>query len=129
MHNNNRIGDIAETYAAAYLGSEGYEVFPNFGCSGPADLVIWSKEDNEFIAVDVKRINPDKITGWGRINIPPKTPEQLGLDVLFLLVFLRDDGGVDRFMWDWQAEEHNARLPDKRHTVGKAPPNRLMIPR
>lgn len=52
--NRNHLGAASELIAAAYLLQQGYEVFRNVSPTGPADLVIWSRETGEMTKVDVK---------------------------------------------------------------------------
>ena len=55
--NKSRIGDIAEQYAILWLSKQGHEVFPNFACSGPVDLIAVDPITGKTIMVDVKKIN------------------------------------------------------------------------
>lgn len=57
-HSPSRMGDITEVKAIGWLLEQGYEVFRNAGCTGPADIVIWDVSSNTFTAVDVKRLTP-----------------------------------------------------------------------
>ena len=51
---SNRIGDIAEMKACAWLMEQGYDVFRNVSSVGPADLMVWDLDTLKVFPVDVK---------------------------------------------------------------------------
>ena len=52
---HSRKGDIAELKAVTFLLEKGYEVFRNYGCDGPVDIVAIDKENNVSL-IDVKTL-------------------------------------------------------------------------
>ena len=49
-----RVGDIEELFVTQHLLREGWEVFKNSSACGPADIILWNKENGETHLVDVK---------------------------------------------------------------------------
>ena len=52
-HCDSRKGDLAEFYAVTWLWDQGYEVFPNAGSQGMADMVAWHPSTEKFILIDL----------------------------------------------------------------------------
>jgi Holliday junction resolvase-like predicted endonuclease len=77
-----RKGDMAEYYAVTWLWDNGYEVFPNAGCSGPIDIIAF--KDGEITLIDVKTERKD--WRWPNAAYQPKirTQEQKNIGVVFL---------------------------------------------
>ncbi len=96
--NTNRLGDMTELAAALWLADQGYEVFPNFGCSGPVDLIALDPETGKIMLIDVKtcRIyDTNDKPQPGPIKDRP-SPLQDKLGVMFLYV----DRGNGLFCFD-----------------------------
>jgi Holliday junction resolvase-like predicted endonuclease len=55
IQNSSRLGDIAEHYVITWLWDEGFEVFPNAGCSGPIDMI--AVKGGVPVFIDVKSRN------------------------------------------------------------------------
>ena len=77
---DNRKGDMAEYYAVTWLWDNGYEVFKNCGCSGPADLIATKDGKTKLIDVKTKsgrsgRVRSDKQKELGVVllNYNPNT--------------------------------------------------------
>ena len=51
-----RVGDLSEYYAVTWLWDQGYEVFPNAGSTGMADMIAWNPVTEKFILIDVKTV-------------------------------------------------------------------------
>jgi len=90
MATDSRIGDRSEYAAILWLSDQGYEVFQNFGCDGPIDLVAVDITTGETILVDVKTITKylrkDGVSHYHKLG--KRTELQKALKVQYL--------GVDR---------------------------------
>lgn len=86
MKHTSRIGDHAELVAAAWLLRNGYEVFRNVGCTGPADLVVLDVDTGEMFLVDVKQRKAVFEYTADKPSPIAKSPLQIGLKVRFLIV-------------------------------------------
>ena len=84
-----RNGDIAEHMVVLHFLQQGYEVFPNAGCTGPIDIVVVDPETGETMLFDVKSKDSwerNKTTGeFNNWKVKP-TPLQVGLGVRFVYV-------------------------------------------
>jgi len=58
LTDSSRLGDLAEHYAITWLWDEGFEVFPNAGCTGAVDMV--GIKDGEVYLFDVKTYRGSK---------------------------------------------------------------------
>lgn len=100
--NPSRLGDIAEQASVLWLAKQGYEVFTNFGCSGPIDLIAVDIETGETIFVDVKKMSKYVLAdGTVKIARSPKRSakaqalqEKLGVKILITDI----DSG--EFLWE-----------------------------
>ena len=54
MPSKNHVGAVGEMFAAHWFLAMGLEVFLNIPASGPADLVVWNKESQRLLPVDIK---------------------------------------------------------------------------
>ena len=54
MNSTSHTGAAGEMLVCAYFLSQGLEVFRYVAASGPVDLIIYNKETNKTVAVDVK---------------------------------------------------------------------------
>ena len=82
IKSHSRKGDIAELKAVTFLLEKGYEVFRNYGCDGPVDIVAIDKENNINL-IDVKtlvgnyatkqRTSKQKILGVKILGYNPET--------------------------------------------------------
>ena len=103
----NRLGDIAENLAAGWLMDQGYEVFKNAGCSGPADLLIWDLNSGEVTKVDVKRTTEQN----GNIYYQKNT--KYGFLGVVLLHYIP---ALNSFVWD-----HDVNRPVKLPVTAQEP--------
>ena len=87
-----RVGDITEIKAVAWLMEQGYEVFRNAGCTGPADIVVWDIESGVLTPVDVKTLTPFLCKDGGMSYVPPKPK----YESVFYLLYLKH---LDQFVW------------------------------
>jgi|TARA_R110000822_G_scaffold198059_1_gene336173 Holliday junction resolvase-like predicted endonuclease len=85
---SSRKGDLAEYYAVTWLWDNGYEVFPNAGCTGPVDMI--ATKNGVVTLIDVKTLKR-KTVGHGdyleEINLRPshtRTKEQIKMGVKIL---------------------------------------------
>jgi Holliday junction resolvase-like predicted endonuclease len=85
---NSRAGDLSELKACVWLLEQGYEVFRNVSCVGPADLTVF--KDGELIMIDVKSSNYNPKSGKYSFQKPK-------VEGVMLLHCLREHG---EFMWD-----------------------------
>ena len=74
-HTSSRKGDLAEFYAVTWLWDQGYEVFPNAGSQGMADMIAWHPEKEEIILIDVKTSRKSKYHNNGASSC--RTPKQI----------------------------------------------------
>lgn len=86
-HSSSRKGDLAEYYAVTWLWDNGYEVFPNAGCSGPVDMI--ATKDGKVTLIDVKtfhaRTRPGAdITRGINVTGGKRTKEQIEAGVKLL---------------------------------------------
>jgi len=59
MNSTNHTGAAGEMLVCAFFLSQGLEVFRNVASSGPIDLILYNKETNKTILIDVKTLrNP-----------------------------------------------------------------------
>ena len=72
-HSSSRKGDLAEYYAVTWLWDQGYEVFPNAGCSGPVDMI--ATKDGEVSLIDVKTESNGKNRDGSYYWVKPKRSE------------------------------------------------------
>ena len=54
MNSTAHTGAAGELFACTYFLSHGLEVFRNVASSGPADLMLYNKENGKSVAVDIK---------------------------------------------------------------------------
>jgi len=76
-----RVGDLSEYYAVTWLWDQGYEVFPNAGSQGMADMVAWHPATEKFILIDVKTVQ-DRSKKQGD---PMRTKRQTAKNIKILL--------------------------------------------
>ena len=84
-----RNGDIAEYAGMIWLAKQGYEVFRNFVCTGPIDVIAFKLETGESHLIDIKRADKRTLQdGTVRYYPPPspKSAEQTQLGVKRLIV-------------------------------------------
>ena len=74
---SNRVGDIAEFYAVTYLWDQGYEVFPNAGCTGAIDMI--AIKGDEIILIYVKTVS--ETTQGGKVLTALQ--KQMGVELLY----------------------------------------------
>lgn len=92
MTSPSRKGDIAELMAVLWLVQQGFEVFENFGSSGPVDIIAINLETNEITLIDVKKLfTYVRADGTVKIANSPKgkpaaMKTQIALGVRYLLV-------------------------------------------
>lgn len=102
MSDPNRLGDMAELRACAWLMQQGYEVFRNVGSTGPADLVAWNTftGDTKFIDVKTasKRINSKGEVYYNYAGVRRHNKVDI-------LVFCPDE---NRFFWKGPAKPNKA---------------------
>ena len=122
--NASRSGDIAEQTATIWLARQGYEVFQNFGCTGPIDLVAVNPETGETIFIDVKKYGTYVLQdGTVRVNRPcvashPKNYRvQVNLGVKYLLADIK----TGECYWSEPATPRTAVIDNQ----GCQPSNRL----
>jgi len=75
---SNRLGDLAEFYAVTWLWDNGFEVFPNAGCTGAVDMV--GMKDGKVYLFDVKTYRGTKAS-----HPNPRTKLQKELGVQYIL--------------------------------------------
>ena len=80
---DSRRGDLSEYYAVTWLWDQGYEVFPNAGSQGMADMIAWHPETEEVILIDVKMVRTNKKDKDHYRR--PRTPAQKEKNVCLLL--------------------------------------------
>ena len=99
--NPSRIGDLAEYNAVVWLLEQGYEVFKNTGCTGPADLMAWDLETGKITPIDVKsavrRVNKE-----GVMKVCASGPRYPGVSYLLYIKDTKD------FVWE---EDQSSRTP------------------
>ena len=81
MMDSNRAGDIAEYAVIVWAWKQGYEVFPNAGCTGDVDLILL--KDGITILVDVKHATVRH--GTWQTNVLSK--QQIEKDIQRILYF------------------------------------------
>lgn len=54
MNSTSHIGAAGEMSVCTYFLSQGLEVFRNVAASGPVDLIVYNKETDKTVLVDVK---------------------------------------------------------------------------
>lgn len=54
MNSTHHTGAAGELSVCTYFLGQGLEVFRNVAASGPADLIIYNKQNGKSVAVDVK---------------------------------------------------------------------------
>ena len=47
-------GDINESILIAHFMKEGWDVFKNMSCTGPIDMIVYHRENNQTISLDAK---------------------------------------------------------------------------
>ena len=96
MISTSHTGAAGELFACQYFLSLGLEVFRNVAHTGPVDLMLYNKENNKSVAVDIKSVHSPYIRADGTFS--------LGLKVIH-----RDDG-----VWQlgYVHGETSLRLPD-----------------
>ena len=82
-HSSSRKGDLAEYYAVTWLWDQGYEVFPNAGSQGMADMIAWHPDTEKIILIDVKTVRVAKKDKNKCRN--GRTPAQVQKNVWLLL--------------------------------------------
>ena len=82
-HSSSRKGDLAEYYAVTWLWDQGYEVFPNAGSQGMADMIAWHPDTEKIILIDVKTVRVAKKDKNKCRN--GRTPAQVQKNVCLLL--------------------------------------------
>jgi Holliday junction resolvase len=80
-HSSSRKGDLAEYYAVTWLWDHGYEVFPNAGSQGMADMIAWHPKTEEVILIDVKMVRNKRESD----NRSIRTQAQIEKNVCLLL--------------------------------------------
>tara|TARA_R100001244_G_scaffold84310_1_gene64903 strand:- start:211 stop:555 length:345 start_codon:yes stop_codon:yes gene_type:complete len=80
-HSKSRVGDLSEFYAVTWLWDQGYEVFPNAGSQGMADMIAWHPATENFMLIDVKTIQ-DRSKKQGD---PTRTKRQASRNIKILL--------------------------------------------
>ena len=83
---SSRKGDRAELLACVFLIDQGYEVFRNVTCTGPADLIALNIETGECKLIDVKNVTRSIHNDKEYVVALKKTPLQIGLKVEFLYI-------------------------------------------
>ena len=78
LTSSSRLGDLAEFYAVTWLWDNGFEVFPNAGCTGAVDI-IGMKEGKVYL-FDVKTYRGHKTS-----HPNPRTDLQKELGVQYIL--------------------------------------------
>jgi len=87
----NRLGDLSEIKAVAWLWKEGYEVFRNMGCTGKVDLI--ATKDGIIKLIDVKTLPRKNGNICFRVN---DHEEQRARGIVFLYV----DAGSEQVGWN-----------------------------
>ena len=80
-NSTSRVGDLSEYYAVTWLWDQGYEVFPNAGSTGMADMIAWNPVTEKFILIDVKTVQ-DRSKKQGD---PARTKLQTAKNIKILL--------------------------------------------
>lgn len=75
---SSRLGDLAEFYAVTWLWDNGFEVFPNAGCTGAVDMI--GMKDGKVYLFDVKTYRGHKAS-----HPNPRTELQKELGVQYIL--------------------------------------------
>ena len=96
MNSTAHTGAAGELFACQYFLSHGLEVFRNVAASGPVDLMVYNKNNNKSVAVDIKSLR----SPYTRID---------GSYSFGKTVLLRDDGV---FQCLYVHGEDSVRLPD-----------------
>lgn len=96
-----RTGDISELKACVWLLEQGYEVYRNVSCVGPADLTVL--KDGELWLVDVKTCNYNTKTGKYSFQKPK-------VEGVKLLHCLREH---HEFLWDEEIPSEGVYKPQK----------------
>ena len=69
MNSKNHTGAAGEMLVSAFFLSHGLEVFRNVASSGPIDLIVFNKETNQSIPVDVKSVRSPYVKADGSYSI------------------------------------------------------------
>ena len=74
MNSKNHLGAYGEMFVCNYFLENGLEVFRNVASSGPADIVVWNKETDKMLKVDVKCVRDPYLRKDGTYCLP-KQPQ------------------------------------------------------
>ena len=96
MNSTAHVGAVGELFVCNYFLECGLEVFRNVAACGPADIVVFNKENGKLIAIDVKSLRAPHVKVDGSYSIGR-------------LIDLRNDG-----VWQilYVHGEVSPRLPD-----------------
>jgi len=100
MNSKNHLGAYGELYVSNYFLSMGLEVFRNLASSGPVDLVVWNKETDKLVKIDVKCVRDPYTRKDGTLSLSKK-PQWA--DSIAIAVYVHGEASVRLPEGFWEA--------------------------